>query len=59
MGKTYRRGGSERGYSSPGKSLRDKRQKGVNRSDFKDENNYRTKSKASNQSNYEDEKWAR
>ena len=27
MGKTYRRGGSERGYYSPGKSIRDKRQK--------------------------------
>ena len=27
MGKTFRRGGSERGYYSPGKSLRDKRQK--------------------------------
>ncbi len=28
MGKTFRRGGSEQGYYSPGKSLRDKRQKG-------------------------------
>lgn len=28
MGKTFRRGGSERGYYSPGKSLRDKRQRG-------------------------------
>ena len=34
MGKTFRRGGAERGYSSPGKSLRDKRQssKSTNRS---------------------------
>ena len=34
MGKTFRRGGAERGYYSPGKSLRDKRQssKGTNRS---------------------------
>ena len=29
MGKTFRRGGAERGYSSPGKSLRDKRQRGA------------------------------
>ena len=27
MGKTFRRGGNERGYYSPGKSLRDKRQR--------------------------------
>jgi len=26
MGKTFRRGGSEQGYYSPGKSIRDKRQ---------------------------------
>tara|TARA_B100000902_G_scaffold30697_1_gene36753 strand:+ start:220 stop:396 length:177 start_codon:yes stop_codon:yes gene_type:complete len=58
MGKTYRRGGSERGYSSPGKSLRDKRQRGVNRSEFRDDN-HRSKSKSNNQSNYEEEKWAR
>ena len=32
MGKTFRRGGAERGYYSQGKSLRDKRQKGTNRS---------------------------
>ena len=44
MGKTYRRGGSERGYSSPGKSLRDKRQRGLNRSEFReDKNNYQPK----------------
>ena len=28
MGETFRRGGNERGYYSPGKSLRDKRQRG-------------------------------
>lgn len=28
MGKTFRRGGNDRGYYSPGKSLRDKRQRG-------------------------------
>tara|TARA_B100001250_G_C19650262_1_gene722317 strand:- start:669 stop:842 length:174 start_codon:yes stop_codon:yes gene_type:complete len=44
MGKTYRRGGAERGYSSPGKSLRDKRQRGLNRSEFReDKNNYQPK----------------
>tara|TARA_B100000131_G_scaffold17282_1_gene17446 strand:+ start:570 stop:749 length:180 start_codon:yes stop_codon:yes gene_type:complete len=32
MGKTFRRGGAERGYSSPGKSLRDKRQRGATKS---------------------------
>tara|TARA_B100000131_G_scaffold159069_1_gene154183 strand:+ start:9742 stop:9927 length:186 start_codon:yes stop_codon:yes gene_type:complete len=36
MGKTYRRGGSERGYYSPGKSIRDKRQRGTNRQDFRE-----------------------
>ncbi|AON98205.1 hypothetical protein LIS061010_051 [Synechococcus phage S-RIM2] len=41
MGKTFRRGGSERGYYSPGKSIRDKRQKGgTNRSTWADESNY-------------------
>lgn len=40
MGKTFRRGGSERGYYSPGKSIRDKRQKGgTNRSTWADESN--------------------
>ena len=55
MGKTYRRGGAERGYSSPGKSLRDKRQRGLNRSEFRDDNN-RSKPKPNN---YEEEKWTR
>lgn len=32
MGKTFRRGGSERGNYSFGKSIRDKRQRGKNRS---------------------------
>ena len=41
MGKTFRRGGNERGYYSPGKSIRDKRQKGgTNRSTWADESNY-------------------
>ena len=41
MGKTFRRGGNERGYYSPGKSIRDKRQKGgTNRSNWADESNY-------------------
>lgn len=41
MGKTFRRGGSERGYYSPGKSIRDKRQKGgTNRSNWGDDSNY-------------------
>jgi len=38
MGKTFRRGGNERGYYSPGKSIRDKRQKGgTNRSNWADD----------------------
>lgn len=45
MGKTFRRGGNERGYYSPGKSLRDKRQRGgsnrVTSWDYDD--NYQTK----------------
>ncbi len=41
MGKTFRRGGNERGYYSPGKSIRDKRAKGgTNRSNWTDESNY-------------------
>jgi len=41
MGKTFRRGGAERGYYSPGKSIRDKRAKGgTNRSNWGDESNY-------------------
>tara|TARA_R100001082_G_C4253994_1_gene112677 strand:+ start:342 stop:527 length:186 start_codon:yes stop_codon:yes gene_type:complete len=44
MGKTFRRGGAERGYYSPGKSLRDKRQssKGTNRS-YESYDEYSTK----------------
>jgi len=55
MGKTYRRGGAERGYSSPGKSLRDKRQRGTNRSEFREGNydNYRNKTKS--KTDYEDQ----
>ena len=41
MGKTFRRGGNERGYYSPGKSIRDKRAKGgTNRSTWGDDSNY-------------------
>lgn len=41
MGKTFRRGGAERGYYSPGKSIRDKRAKGgTNRANWGDESNY-------------------
>ena len=45
MGKTFRRGGNERGYYSPGKSLRDKRQRGgSNRTASWDyEDNYQSK----------------
>ena len=55
MGKTYRRGGAERGYSSPGKSLRDTRQRGTNRSEFREGNydNYRNKNKP--KTDYEDQ----
>ena len=55
MGKTYRRGGSERGYSSPGKSLRDTRQRGTNRSEYRGEDN--SKSKTKTKSHYEEERW--
>tara|TARA_B100001250_G_scaffold38201_1_gene30498 strand:+ start:10166 stop:10354 length:189 start_codon:yes stop_codon:yes gene_type:complete len=60
MGKTFRRGGAERGYSSPGKSLRDKRQRGLNRSEFRDDknNNYRPKENIRKyQSFTEEERW--
>ena len=41
MGKTFRRGGSERGYYSPGKSLSDKWQKGgTNRSKWEESYDY-------------------
>ena len=43
MGKTFRRGGSERGNYSFGKSIRDKRQRGQNRS--------------TTQGNYYESKW--
>tara|TARA_B100001996_G_scaffold183754_1_gene140451 strand:- start:1620 stop:1799 length:180 start_codon:yes stop_codon:yes gene_type:complete len=57
MGKTFRRGGAERGYSSPGKSLRDKRQRGVNRSEFREGNynNYRPNDKSKKHVNYSEE----
>ena len=41
MGKTFRRGGDERGYYSFGKSIRDKRQRGgTNRTNWGDESNF-------------------
>ena len=56
MGKTYRRGGAERGYSSPGKSLRDKRQRGLNRSEFReDKNTYQPKETIKKYEIYEEE----
>ena len=57
MGKTFRRGGAERGYSSPGKSLRDKRQRGVNRSEFREgnHNNYRPNEKSKKYEMYSDD----
>ena len=56
MGKTYRRGGAERGYSSPGKSLRDKRQRGTNRSEFReDKNTYQPKETIKKYEIYEEE----
>ena len=58
MGKTYRRGGAERGYSSPGKSLRDKRQRGLNRSEFReDKTNYQPKETTKKYEIYEEGLW--
>ncbi len=37
MGKTFRRGGAERGYYSPGKSLRDKRQRGSTKRSYRED----------------------
>tara|TARA_B100000035_G_C20982608_1_gene546194 strand:- start:900 stop:1085 length:186 start_codon:yes stop_codon:yes gene_type:complete len=52
MGKTFRRGGAERGYYSPGKSLRDKRQRGggSNRTTSWEEENYSKKNKSKKES---------
>ena len=63
MGKTFRRGGNERGYYSPGKSLRDKRQRGSNRSLNEYDDSYQFKDKSSKKSKYSetsdyDEGWA-
>jgi len=52
MGKTFRRGGSERGYYSPGKSLRDKRQRGSNRSLNEYDDSYQMRDKSSKKSKY-------
>ena len=64
MGKTFRRGGAERGYYSPGKSIRDKRQRGgTNRTpNWGDESNENYQSKGSRNSRkrnveYEDDGW--
>ena len=49
MGKTFRRGGNDRGYYSPGKSLRDKRQRGGsnrNTYDSYDDTSYQSKGNA-------------
>ena len=54
MGKTFRRGGAERGYSSPGKSLRDKRQRGLNRSEFREDSSDKYRSKT-NKKKYQNE----
>tara|TARA_E500000331_G_scaffold314136_1_gene323238 strand:- start:334 stop:519 length:186 start_codon:yes stop_codon:yes gene_type:complete len=54
MGKTFRRGGAERGYSSPGKSLRDKRQRGLNRSEFREDSSDKYRSKTSHKPKYKD-----
>tara|TARA_B100001996_G_scaffold366314_2_gene336919 strand:+ start:5128 stop:5301 length:174 start_codon:yes stop_codon:yes gene_type:complete len=57
MGKTYRRGGAERGYSSPGKSLRDKRQRGINRSpDYKEDSNRSREKSKKFETYYEEER---
>lgn len=46
MGKTFRRGGSESGNYSYGKSIRDKRQRGTNRTSQGDySNEYQSKGK--------------
>ena len=51
MGKTFRRGGNERGYYSPGKSLRDKRQRGSNRSLNEYDDSFQFKDKSSKKVN--------
>ena len=54
MGKTFRRGGSERDYYSPGKSLRDKRQRGgSNRTTSWDEDNYQPKKSKSKKDSFD------
>lgn len=56
MGKTFRRGGNERGYYSPGKSIRDKRAKGgTNRTNW-GEDNYDNQSKTSRRKKFDPEK---
>jgi hypothetical protein len=64
MGKTFRRGGNERGYYSPGKSLRDKRQRGGSNRNITDyDDSYTQKGKTSksnikhNQTSEYDDQW--
>ena len=65
MGKTFRRGGAERGYYSPGKSIRDKRQRGgTNRANWGEDSNDNYQSKGDNSNRkakrnveYEDDGW--
>jgi hypothetical protein len=52
MGKTFRRGGAERGYYSPGKSLRDKRQRGSNRNLNEYDDSHQFKDKSNKKSKY-------
>lgn len=52
MGKTFRRGGAERGYYSPGKSLRDKRQRGSNRNLSEYDDSHQFKDKSNKKSKY-------
>ena len=59
MGKTLRRGGAERGYYSPGKSLRDKRQRGTNRAVTNEDTYDKYQSKIKPKKSYfeEDQSW--
>tara|TARA_B100001996_G_C18633245_1_gene582620 strand:+ start:183 stop:368 length:186 start_codon:yes stop_codon:yes gene_type:complete len=59
MGKTFRRGGAERGYYSPGKSLRDKRQRGTNRAVNNEDTYDKYQSKIKPKKSYfeEDQSW--
>ena len=57
MGKTFRRGDNGRGYYSPGKSIRDKRQKGgTNRSTWADDSNYDDYTKTNKKRKFDSER---